>query len=324
MTPTAVRSALLGSIVCGLVSACSISPAFRDHNIDADENAEINNSIALMAGQTAAAGEYKIGPEDLLEVTLFDIEDNQGPRIVPVRVSNVGHVTLPFVGKVEAGGLSSYELERSLVTHYKKFIHDPQVAVFIKEYRSYQISIVGFVQQPGVFELRGRKSLLEGLAMAGGLNEDAGRNIRITRQTDAGIETALIDLERITGGGELQLNVALVPGDVINVPQAGTFYVEGMVNKPGAYPLQQPTTVSQAVATAGGADLTLANISGAVLLRKLDDGQREKIPVRLAAIRDGRAEDFFVQEDDVVVVPMSGAKYFFDRALGILRFDRKL
>jgi len=134
----------------------------------------------------------------------------------------------------------------------------------------------------------------------------------------------LIDLDRIARDGELGMNIALLPGDVINVSQAGIFYVEGMVNKPGAYPLQQPTTVSQALATAGGADLTLANVSGTVLLRKQDSGQRESIPVHVAAIREGKADDFFVQEDDVLVVPLSGTRYFLDRTLGLVTFSRRI
>jgi len=308
-----------------VLGGCSIAPRVNlpDSKADSGQH-EFNNSLAVMASQASAAGEYKIGPEDLLEVTLFDIEDNTGPRVIPVRVSNSGEITLPFVGKVDAGGLSSYELERRLTDVYRRFIHDPQLSVFIREYRSYQVSVVGYVETPGVYELRGRKSLLEGLALAGGLNKDAGHDVRLTRQTDKGVETVLIDLDRIARGGELGMNVALLPGDVIDVPQAGIFYVEGMVNKPGAYPLQQPTTVSQALATAGGADLTLANISGTVLLRKQESGERKSIPIRMSAIRKGKATDIFVEQDDVLVVPLSGTKYFLDRTLGLLRFDRRI
>ena len=117
----------------------------------------------------------------------------------------------------------------------------------------------------------------------------------------------------------MRLNPELLPGDVINVPRAGVFYVEGMVNKPGAYPLLQDTTVSQALATAGGIDVALAKGGDTTLYRKMADGQRRPIPVKFDQIREGRAEDFLLNEDDLIVVPLSGPKFVVDRVLGLVR-----
>lgn len=322
------RHFILSSMFVGLsvvAAACVVTPHYasvshsesRSHN--ETEIERFNQSIALMAGQSAAEGDYRIGSEDLLEVTLFDIEDKQGePRLIPARVSNTGFVTLPYVGKVKAEGLTPLELEEALRRDFKRFIHEPQITVFVREYRSYRISVVGYVKNAGVLELRGRKTLLEALAMAGGLNAEAGRGVRITRQSGAQVQTVLIDLERLARDGDMELNLILLPGDVINVPRAGIFYVEGMVKKPGAYPLLQETTVSQALATAGGPDVALANQGGITLYRKLGDGQREAIRVDVDAIRSGKSEDFVVEEDDVIYVPVSGPKYFIDRVTGRL------
>src|SRR6185503_13035030 len=101
-------------------------------------------------------------------------------------------------------------------------------------------------------------------------------------------------------------------GDVIAVPKAGTFYVEGTVKNPGAYPLLQETTVSQAVATAGGADVTLAKTSATVVYRKSADGERQAIPFNLAALEKGEIEDLRIQQDDVIVVPMSSTSFWID------------
>ncbi len=280
-----------------------------------------NESLALMAARSDSAGDYRIGPEDLLEVTLFDIEDTQGePRMIPTRVSNSGFITLPYVGKIQAQGTTPLELEDNLRVAFKQFIHNPQITVFVREYRSYRVSVVGYVNQPGVLELKGRKTLLEALAMAGGVDDAAGRELRVSRQTRARVETILIDLDRLAREGDMTLNLALLPGDVINVPRAGTFFVEGEVLKPGAYPLVEKTTVTQALATAGGPDFKLAKLGGITLFRKGETGEREAIAVDLSAIRDGGAADFLVEKDDVILVPLSGTKYFVDRVMGRLGF----
>jgi polysaccharide export outer membrane protein len=280
-----------------------------------------NQDIALMAAQAASVpSEYLVGPEDLIEVTLYDIANTDGePRMVMARVSNSGFITLPYIGKVQAAGFSPLDLEEELRKAYLEFIHDPQITIFVREYRSFRVSVVGNVKQPGVLELRGRKTLLEALALAGGLNDEAGRSIRLSRSGDEGVQSVVINLDQLAQSGDLRLNPSLLPGDVINVPRAGTFYVEGMVKKPGAYPLLSDTSVSQALATAGGVEETLARSSGTVIYRKGEDGQWSEIPIDLAAIGKGKVPDVPVQPDDVVVVPVSGPKFAVERVLGLVR-----
>ena len=126
-------------------------------------------------------------------------------------------------------------------------------------------------------------------------------------------------MDRLAADGDIRLNVPLLPGDVINVPRAGIFYVEGVVRKPGAYPLLDETTVTQALATAGGIDTAVARTGATTLYRKDDTGDRYAVAIDLAAIRSGTNKDFFVQPDDVIVVPLSGPKFFLDRLTGLLR-----
>ncbi len=309
--------------LCG-ISGCVVTPnyaAIEPSSIAGQQTTDLNRDLAVMAGQAAAdSGDYIIGPEDLLEVTLYDIEDVSGdPRVLSVRVSNSGFITLPYVGTVEARGFSPTELERRLRVPYQRFIHNPQITIFVREYRSYRVSVVGYVERPGVLELRGRKTLLEAISLAGGLNQEAGRSVRLTRNNEQGVQSVLIDLDTLAAKGDLSLNLTLLPGDVISVPRAGIFYVEGTVNKPGAYPLLAATTVSQAIATAGGVDVAVANEPGTTLFRKLDNGQRQPIKIDMDAIREGKAQDFLVQADDVIVVPVSGPLFFVDRLTGLLR-----
>jgi polysaccharide export outer membrane protein len=319
-------AALLALALSMVLGGCIQQPLYEavaqaDAAATVAQRDTLNQDITLLAAQAAVApGEYTVGPEDLVEITLYDIEDTSGePRVIVSRVSNAGYVTLPYVGKVRAAGFSPIALEDELRSAYLEFIRDPQITVFVSEYRSYRVSIVGFVENPGVLELRGRKTLLEALALAGGLNEEAGRSIRLTRSGEGSVQSVLVDLEQLTSEGDVRLNLDLLPGDVINVPRAGIFYVEGMVKKPGAYPLLGETTVSQALATAGGVDVAVARVGGTTLYRKNESGQRLPIPVELSAILEGRKPDFNVLPDDVIVVPLSGPKFFVDRLTGLLR-----
>jgi len=305
-----------------VAAACSGRARYSDVAALMDQpsqNEPFNESLVMLAAQ-ADDGDYHIGAEDLLEVTLFDIEDRDGaPRVVATRVSNSGYVTLPNIGKVQAEGLTPLEFEEHLKEKFKRYIHDPQISVFVREYHGYEVSVVGYVERPGVFQLQGRKTLVEALALAGGLNDDAGRSVRLMRTSHEGVMTDLIDLDQLAERNDPALNPVLLPGDVINVPRAGVFYVEGMVNKPGAYPLVQDTTVSQALATAGGPDANTAREGGTTLYRKLDSGDRVAIDVDLNGIRAGKSEDFLVREDDLIIVPVSGPKFLLDRMIGLVR-----
>ncbi len=305
-------------------TAKSVDYARYDPGTAQDEVAEqaesFNQRLALVASRKQGNGEYEIGPEDLIEVTLFDIETRDGiPQVVSARVSGAGFVTLPHVGQLEAAGLTPIQLEQRLRDVYSEFIHEPQITVFVREYHSYQVAVVGYVNKPDVLQLRGRRSLLEALALAGGLNDEAGRTVRLIRETEQQLVTEIIDLDKLTRLGNLDLNPTLLPNDVINVPRAGVFYVEGAVLKPGAYPLLQQTTVSQAVATAGGTDSALSNDWRMTIYRKRDEGLREAIGVDIGAIRRGEIDDIALLEDDVVVIPVSGPKWLFDRLLTAVR-----
>jgi len=325
--PFGLRRALALVVVatcCAALAACAsrqpTAPQFTHVDPDKQSNEAFNERLAAIAA-TSADLDYKIGPEDLLEVTLYDIENRDGnPQRVPVRVSSKGVIALPYVGEVVAAGLTPIELEARLREAYRRFIREPQIAVLVTEYQSYRVSVVGYVKEPKILELRGRKTLLEAIALTGGLTDVASKSIRLTRNTVDGPTSILVDLDTIAAGEDPRANLVLLPGDVVSVPKAGMFYVEGIVSKPGAYPLLEKTTVSEAVATAGGADTTLANIGGTVLYRKREDGSREAIPVDLASLHTGGGEDFAVRENDVIVVPVSGPKLFFDRVTsGILR-----
>ncbi len=278
----------------------------------------LNREIALAAGTPhAGSPDYRIGSDDLLEVTLFDIEGKDGePRRIAVRVSQSGSVTLPLIGQAPVGNKTPVQAEEELRQRYRRFIHDPQITVFVKEYRSYRVSVVGYVEKPGVFEITGERTLLEVLSMAGGLNAKAGKTVQVSRRRDNRLETLLIDLDRLSHEAQMQLNLTMQPGDVVNVPKAGVVYIQGSVKKPGAYRLREAMTVTQALGAAGGPEEKLANLGGMKLFRRAGKGERQEIAIDIDAINAGQAEDVQLVENDIVVVPMSIPKYVVDRFIG--------
>jgi polysaccharide export outer membrane protein len=288
----------------------------------APDTAAVDREIAAAADDgSEGPGDYRIGADDLLEVALFDIEDRNGdPERVSARVSRSGAVTLPLVGQVEVAGRTPVEAEELLRARFHRYIHDPQVTVFVKEYHSYRVSVVGYVTKPGVHHVRGESTLLDVLALAGGLGPQAGTTVQVTRQTDDRIETFLVDLERLSRDGDMRLNVTMKPGDVVSVPKAGIVYVHGTVKKPGAYRLREAMTVTQAIGAAGGPDEKLAKQESARLFRRTPQGGRVEVPVDLAAIRDGTAADVALVENDIVVVPMSTPKFVFEKLTQSLGF----
>ncbi len=286
---------------------------------------EINNALATIAMNTAlSSADYQIGPEDLLQITLFNIADAEArvtPRTVAVRVSQQGLVSLPLLGDIKVLGLTPTGLEVELKKRYDKYIVNPQVGVLVTEFRQ-KVSVIGAVQKTGVFELSGPKTVIDILALAGGVTEKAGTQVHIYRQGPNGRESHVIDLLVLASNATLinasnagSITMPVQAGDVINVPPAGTFFVDGAVKSPGPYPLGRKFTLTQALTTAGGVDRELYS-SDITIFRRTGSSGMENIAVDLDAVFAGSAPDLQIEADDVIVVPMSGGKYFVKRFVG--------
>ena len=293
--------------------------------------ADINRNIVAAAMQqiSGSPSDYQIGPEDLLEITLFNVPEAPGmerqvtPRATTVRVSQQSQISLPVVGAISVKGLTVSGLEHKLREAYDKYIHNPQIGVLVKEFRQ-RVSIIGAVQKPGVFELTGPKTISEILAMAGGVTDKAGSQVHIYRQGSNGRETHVIDLVVLANSIGLinannagMINMPVEPGDMINIPEAGMFFVEGAVHKPGSYLLGRRYSLMQALATAGGVDAEL-NSNDISIIRREGPGEVQTIALNLAGVMNGSVADPQVQPDDVIVVPMSTAKFIVKRFIGTL------
>jgi polysaccharide biosynthesis/export protein len=291
---------------------------------------EINQSLSLAAAHSiSSSADYRIGPDDLVQVTIYNIPETDArltPRTVALRVSQQGIIVVPLIGEVPAKGMTTGELEQELAKRYVKYIRNPHIGVLITEYRQ-RVSVMGAVQKAGVFELNGPRTVIDMLALAGGVSDKAGNQVHVYRPDGKGGRFSyVIDLVVLANTAGLvmddknagMVNMAVQAGDVVNVPQSGMFFVDGAVLKPGSYPLGRKYTLSQALATAGGANLELADSSSVTIFRRRGPDKVESIPVDMEKVMALSAADPQVQPDDVIYVPMSGFKYFVKRFIGTL------
>ncbi|NIT14527.1 MAG: hypothetical protein GTN99_09890, partial [Candidatus Dadabacteria bacterium] len=244
---------------------------------------------------------------DLLEVQVFESE-----RLTDkVRVSSRGEITLPLLGNIQVGGLSAREAELKIENQLKQegFIKNPHVTVFIEEYNSKLVTVVGLVEEPGNHSITGRQTLLDVLVAAKGFQEKAGRSVYITRsEADGGKQTYIVDLDELLLKGNSSLNIVMKPGDVVYVPPAGNVYIEGAVIRAGAYPIKKDlTTISQILTVAGGV-APYGDASNIKLIRFLGNGNREITPIDLNKIQSGEAADPLVKDRDALIVGFSTSK----------------
>jgi polysaccharide export outer membrane protein len=305
------------------------APAPADQQTTRGADAERLRIIALERSRTATAESYLIGAGDLLEVNVFDLEEMNRK----VRVAASGYVQLPLIGAVKAAGRSESDLSAEIAKRLSKnYLQNPQVDVFVEEYKSQQVAVTGSVAKPGLYPLtRDRYTILDMISEAGGLTREGGAVIQfipaVAGKISAAFEVASaaegiplgndssgplgsadgisIDLnDLLRGGNKTALNVPVAAGDVIFVPEAGSFTIEGWVEKPGTYGLTRNTTVLAALSTGGGA-LFPARLANVRILRATEGSReaRQAIEVDLNAVRAGRTPDVPLRSGDIVRVP---------------------
>jgi polysaccharide export outer membrane protein len=237
-------------------------------------------------------------------------------------------IQMPLLeGDIRAACLSENELAAQIATLYKKYQRKPYVNVFIKEYSSTPVAVMGAVEKPGRFQLTRRVRLLELLAFAGGPSEKAGGKIQIAHtgslslcEAPDAISKNIFDFYSLKDAmqGGRDANPFIHAGDIISIPEADTAYVVGNVFKPTVVLLKDPVTVSQAVAKAGGA-LRASKLGSVSIVRTAPgNGAKTVIPVDLGAISKLRAPDILLQPDDIVAVPTDEGKIFIDKMFSAL------
>ncbi len=297
----------------------------------ASSTAALNMRLMEQAARQSEDTDLPVGAGDLLEISVFEVEELSKIRL---RVPWRGVISLPLIGQIQAAGLTTSQLEDEIRTRLqRKFMHDPQVSVFLQEHNSQRVSVIGAVRKGGVFNLTRPIRLADALALAEGLTEEADRHVYVIRRAplaavkaaasggaapppgaapkggDATAEVmAPIDLTELADGRE-ELNVALRSGDVVHVPRAGSVYVGGSVERPGSFLLRGKTTVQQAIVAAGGVK-DVADWSDVRLYRKAASGDVDVTTYDIEAFEQGKPAPE-LQRNDVVVVGKHAGKAFF-------------
>jgi polysaccharide biosynthesis/export protein len=256
----------------------------------------INQKLFAAAETNTDPSDYILGAGDLIQLSVFEAKDLN----CEVRVSSRGFVTLPLLGQVEVKELTAREAESKIEKLYRKtYIKDPHIAVFVKQHLSQQVTLIGQVKKPGSYEYYSRLHLLDVLALAGGLTDDAGRIIQLRRSGAEPNERGafMVDLDELIKGGNTDLNIAVKADDIIFVPEAGRYFVDGAVRRPGAYPVKQKLYLRQALVAAGGL-ASYADEDNLTLIRYLGNGERKVYELDLTKSKSFELE---VHDRDVLI-----------------------
>jgi polysaccharide export outer membrane protein len=323
--------AVIGSVVS--VAGQSVQPVGQATTINdtANPNSPNNGSVTMPAVQVQQTGpvtpervaDYVLGPDDQIVIRAFQAEEISDK---PFGVLGDGYVSLPLVGRVKAGGLTVQQFETELTQELHKYIEHPQVTVLVSDYRSQPVSVMGAVGLPGVVQLRGEKSLLQVISLAGGLRPEASNTVTITRLASEGhiplpeakmdtsgrFSTAQVNVRSVMEARTPEQNIVIKKGDVLTVPRAKMVYVIGEVQKPGGYVLSEQDSLSvlKALSLAGGVT-KLASVKHARILHE-QDGQAKEVEGQnqndVAKILAGQSPDIALHADDILFVPTSKAK----------------
>jgi polysaccharide biosynthesis/export protein len=251
----------------------------------------------------------RVGPEDLLGLQVYD-----APEFTrTVRIAADGTIRMPMMkAPINVQGLFPNEIEilvAEAFTREKLFV-DPFVTVNVVEYHSRPISVIGAVRSPVIFQAVGSVSLLDALARAGGLMQEvAGGDVVVTRPNGDDTQSVQrVPVKALIDGSDPQLNLKLVGGEEIRVPEVGKIVISGSVAKPGVYPVLDAAsnTVTTAIAQAQGLAQFAAHT--AYIYRPDDQGAKHEIMVDLFKILKRQSPDVTLQARDILYVPDSSGR----------------
>jgi polysaccharide export outer membrane protein len=271
---------------------------------------------------------YRIGPGDVLEVRV-----SRAPELSRdgVRVDQRGMIRMPMWDHdVPAACLTEGELAASIAKIYLKYKTAPHVDVFVKEFQSQPVAVTGAVRTASNFKLQRQVRLLELLSFAGGPSEAAGQTVQIVHAggpslCEKGKEAAASDMGGLvsykledTLRGVPEANPYVRPGDIVRVLDADQVYVVGNVLRPTSIPLKEPITVSRAIAIAGGTAPSTKKDRVRIVRQTPGSITKQEIFVDLGAIEKRKAEDVALLANDIVDVPISGAKSLLRSLIGTI------
>ncbi len=245
---------------------------------------------------------YRVGPKDVLKITVWGYPDVSGE----FTVSPEGAIKFPHVGAVTVGERTTGEIEAELVRLLSDgYFVKPQVSVQVGQYLSKRLFVMGEVRTAGPIPLTGPVTLLDALARAGSMTEQAGGEVIILRRVpgqavtgplapghESATELGRVSVQQVRNGS-VSVDLALQDGDTIFVPRAQMVYVQGYVNAVGPFPFESGMTVSKAIAMGGG--VSQLGSGGRVSIKRMANGKVTELKVK--------ADDVLQPQDIVIVGP---------------------
>jgi polysaccharide export outer membrane protein len=289
-------------ILAGCANNRNVGRNLPPAQLKQDEIAKINEQLLASARMHTDPSDYLLGSGDLLQIKVFEAEELN----TTVRVSSRGYVTLPLLGTVLVKDLSAREAEEKIESLYRvRYIKDPHVSIFVEEHFSRQVTLMGEFRNPGTYDYLSKHRLLDVMALGGGLSDKAGRVVQVRRYGGSaeGQSVFIVDLDQLVKEGRSELNIEINSSDVLFVPEAGTFFVDGAVRRPGSYYIKHKTTVQEAFLEAGGL-APYANKKNATLIRYMENGKRHTVKLDLS-----KPETFEIEVKDRDVLILEASAY---------------
>jgi polysaccharide export outer membrane protein len=256
---------------------------------------------ALSAIALAQPREYLVGPKDVLVVTVFNQPELSGK----FEVGADGALTFPLVGRVAVAGLSTRGVEQALFAKLSPaFLRNPQVTVSVDAYLSQQFFVLGEVNAPGSYYIRGDETLIQAIARAGSTKADASDEILVVRPRAVSAAAGPVrpdqaderDVRRLSmnklANGGLDENITIQNGDTIFVPRAESVFILGQVKNPGPYRFSKTVTVLQLLSMAGGP--TDRGATNRITIVRVVNGKKQEIKAGLSET---------VVPNDTIMVP---------------------
>ena len=250
-------------------------------------------TLFVLSAGMAGAADVLLGAGDVLKISVYGSPD----LALETRVSEAGEITFPLVGTVALGGLSVSGAETKLGGLLEKggFLRKAQVNIIVTSLQSQQVSVLGQVNRPGRYPLEGKRSVMDILAMAGGVATEGSETVSLIRKRNGTSTKEEIDIVDMVRNANLNRDFDLAGNDVLYVERAPRFYIYGEVQRPGAFRLERSMTVLQALSVGGG--LTARGTERAMRIKRRDaEGKIQVITAK---------HDDLLQVDDVVYVQES-------------------
>ncbi len=315
-----MRKTLLLPLIASLFSAVPWAQDMPDNPRVFDTSASVQSAIRQLpeaSEQSQAdlgrqAGDLLLDAGDLVEVRVFDTPDLSGK----FRVDGRGQINLPVGGTVKVKGLTAEQVQITIEERLRQrdILHEPHVEVFVLEYVSQGVSVLGEVRSPGTYPALGKHTVLDFISAAGGPTASASKTVLLTHKASP-TQTIALDLGGSAPNDALH-GTAIQPGDRIVVARAGLVYVVGDVGRPGGYAIEnqrkENITVLQALSLAQGMNRTAK--MDAKLIRSTPDGRTEtNLPLK--KILANQAADPQLHDGDILFVPVNGAKQWADKGV---------